>query len=109
MAITCSATLIWFGNGLNPVWLLMWFAVLPVLWFALRSSWWSAALVAAASMMLGGVNMLHYFHSVIRIPVSAWVVVYGIVSITFAVGVLLFRALVRRGAVWSALAALPAA
>lgn len=109
LAIACSAMLIWFGNGLNPIWLLMWFAVLPVLWFALRSSWWSAALVAAASMMLGGVNMLHYFHGVIQIPVSAWVVVYGIVSVTFAAGVLLFRALVRRGAVWSALVALPAA
>jgi apolipoprotein N-acyltransferase len=100
--------LIWFGNGLNPVWLLMWFAVFPVLWFALRSPWWCAALVAAASMMLGGVNMLHYFHGVIKIPVSAWVVVYGIVSVTFAAGVLLFRALVLRGAVWTGLIALPA-
>ena len=108
LALACSAILIWFGNGLNPQWLLMWFAVLPVLWFALRSSWRSAALVAAASMMLGGMNMLHYFHDVIQIPVSAWVVVYGFVSVMFAVGVLLFRALIFRGAVWSGLLALPA-
>ena len=31
---------------------LMWFAPLPLLWFALRSKWWTAAVTAVAVMML---------------------------------------------------------
>lgn len=108
LAVACTAVLIWFGNGLNPVWPLMWFAMVPVLWFALRRSWWSAALACTLSMMVGGLNMFHYFHGVLRAPVLVWVVVYLTAGVAFALGVLLFRALVLRGAVWSGLLALPA-
>lgn len=107
LVVACSFILLWFGNGLNPMWPLMWFAMLPVLWFALRSSWPSAALVAVLSMMLGSLNMLHYLHGVLGIPVSVWISIYAVVGIGFGIGILLFRALVLRGAVWSALIALP--
>jgi len=109
LVVACVATLIWFGNGLNPVWPLMWFAMLPVLWFALRSSWWSTAIVAVLSMMLGGLNMWGYLHHVLGAPALVWFAVYLVAAVAFAGGVLLFRALVLRGAVWSALLALPAA
>jgi hypothetical protein len=36
LACAATATLMYFGNGLNPVWPLMWVAPLPVLWFATR-------------------------------------------------------------------------
>lgn len=108
LVLACSFLLIWFGNGLNPIWPLMWFAVLPVLWFALRSSWWTTALIAVLSMMLGGLNMLHYLHGVLGIPVSVWIGIYAAGGIGFGVAVLLFRALALRGAIWSAVVALPA-
>jgi apolipoprotein N-acyltransferase len=108
LVLACFFILIWFGNGLNPVWPLMWFAMLPVLWFALRSSWPSAALIAVLSMILGGLNMLHYLHGVLGVPISMWIGIYAVVGIVFGTGVLLFRRLVLRGAVWSALIALPA-
>ncbi len=108
LAVACTVVLLWFGNGLNPVWPLMWFAMAPVLWFALRAPWWSAALGAALSMMVAGLNMFHYFHGVLRAPISVWVAVYLMAGVVFALGVLLFRALVLRGAVWSGLLALPA-
>ncbi len=69
LVIFLTAALVWFGNGLNPLWPLMWIAMLPVLWFSLRSSWRSTAIVAAVSMLLGCLNMLHYLHGVLGAPV----------------------------------------
>jgi apolipoprotein N-acyltransferase len=59
-------------------------------------------------MMLGGLNLFYYLHSVLGAPIMVWVAAYASVAVAFAAGVLLFRALLFRGAVWSALVALPA-
>lgn len=107
LAIALSSILIWFGDGLEPWWPLLWFAPLPVLLFALRSSWWSTAVVAAASLLIGGLDMWHYLR-VLGTPFSAWAAIFSIAALVFAGAVLLFRALFRRGAVWSALLAFPA-
>lgn len=106
-AVACTAALVWFGNGLDPWWPLMWFAPLPVLWVASRSSWWTTALTAFAAMLLGSLSMWHYFELLSASP-TVWLIVYSMAALTFAVAVLLFRALLRRGAVWSALVAFPA-
>jgi apolipoprotein N-acyltransferase len=108
LVIASTAVMICFGNGLNPAWPLMWFAMLPVLWFALRSTWQASALAAIASMLLGGLNMWQYFHHVLGAPASMWITVYSVAGALFATAVLLFRALVMRGRIWSALVALPA-
>src|ERR1700678_3495582 len=108
LAIIASATMFYFGNGLDPWWPLMWFAPLPLLVFALRSKWWVAALTTVAAMMLGNLNLWGYLVVTLGLPVSAWVEVCLAASVGFALGVLLFRALVLRGAVWSGLLALPA-
>lgn len=108
LALAGTSILVWFGNGLNPWWPCLWFAMFPVLWFSLRSSWWSTALIATASMLLGGLNLFPYFHHVLGAPAIVWVGIYAQIAIVFAAAVLLFRALVFRGAVWSALVALPA-
>ena len=106
LAIVCASLLFWFGNDLNPWWPLLWFAPLPVLVFASRSSWWSAAIVAYLSLMAGGFGMWRYFH-LLGAPFIAWLSVYSIAALVFAAAVLLFRALRRRGAWWSALLAIP--
>jgi apolipoprotein N-acyltransferase len=100
--------LFWFGNGLNPRWPLLWFAPLPALLFASRSSWWSAALVASLSLFIGSLYMWHYFRAALQAPPLAWIAIYSMAALVFAAGVLLFRALLRLGAFWSALLALPA-
>lgn len=107
LAVALTGTMIWFGNGLNPLWPLMWFAMLPVLWFALGSSWWATAIVAMSSMMLGGLSMWHYLHKV-GVPAIVWIIVYSVAGAAFVAAALLFRLLVQRGRVWSALVALPA-
>lgn len=105
-AIASSSIMIWFGNGLEPWWPLLWFAPLPVLLFALHSSWGEAALTAALSMLIGSINMWHYFE-ILHAPPIVWIGIYPIVATLFALAVLLFRALLLRGASWSALLAIP--
>jgi apolipoprotein N-acyltransferase len=107
LAAAATAVLLWFGNGLDPWWPLMWFAPLPVLWFALRHSWWMTALTAAAAWLAGSLNLWGYFH-LLGVPFVAWLGIFGAVALVAAGAVLLFRALVLRGAWWSALMAFPA-
>ena len=108
LAIVSSSILIWFGNGLNPWWPLLWFVPLPILLFALRSSWWGAAIVAGASWLIGGLNFWPYLRLLGASP-AAWATIVSVVALVFAADTLLFRALIRRGALWSALVAFPAA
>jgi apolipoprotein N-acyltransferase len=108
-AILTTAVLLYFGNGLNPWWLLMWFAPVPVLLYALRTNWRAGGAVAVAAMLLGNLNIWSYFTKTLGMPWSGWAGIVAVESVVFAAGVLLFRALVLRGAVCSGTVALPAA
>ena len=107
LAVASTAVLVWFGTGLYPKWPLLWLAPLPVLLFASRNSAWRTALVAASSWLAGSLNLWHYF-SVLTVPPTARIAICTIPALVFAAAVLLFRALLRRGAWWSALLAFPA-
>jgi apolipoprotein N-acyltransferase len=109
LAIVATALLVWFGTGLFPMWPLMWFAPLPVLLFAARSSWWAAALAAIAAWAVGGLNLWHYFTAALHAPLAQRVEIAAAPAVMFALAVLLFRALLKRGAWWSALLSFPAA
>jgi apolipoprotein N-acyltransferase len=106
LAAAATAGLVWFGTGLFPMWPLMWFAPLPVLLFAARNSWWATALVAECAWLIGALNMWHYLHLILHAPLLACVLVSW--ALAFALAVLLHRALIRRGAWWSAMLAFPA-
>jgi apolipoprotein N-acyltransferase len=106
-AAGATAGLVFLGNGLMPRWPLMWLAPLPVLVFALRRPAWQAGAVAVAAWLAGGLNLLGYLR-LLGAPPVAWLVDFGTAAAAFAAGVLLTRALERRGAVWSAWVALPA-
>ncbi len=108
LAVVSTAVLVWFGTGLNPWWPLLWFAPLPVLLFASGSSRLGAALTAALAWFIGGLNVWHYLGT-LHMPPWARAVLCAIPALVFAATVLLFRALLRRGAWWSALVAFPAA
>jgi len=106
-AIVTTAALAWFGNGLDPVWALMWIAPLPVLLFASRNSWRSTALVSFLAWLLGCLNMWHYTR-VLGAPPLLWVRIFSGASLVFMFAVLLFRALLKRQAYWAAWLAFPA-
>ena len=102
-----TAVLVWFGNGLTPWWPLMWLAPLPLFWYSLRSSWWSAALVAFGAWLVGSASLMGYFRTV-GMPFAAWLGNFAGMGCLAATGVLLFRTLMKRGVVWPAIVALPA-
>src|SRR6185437_15691670 len=109
LAVFATAGLFLAGNGMVPVWPLVWIAPLPVLLMAAEAqSWRVAGAGAALSFLLGGLTMLHYLHVALHAPLIAWLIPFSIASIIFAAGVLLFRALLRRGAGLMAALALPA-
>jgi apolipoprotein N-acyltransferase len=107
-AVAVTSTLAWFGNGLDPWWPLLWFAPLPVLLFATRSSRSGAALAAFMAWLLGSLSLWHYF-TVLLMPLQVRAAIFATMALGFTASVLLFRALLRRGHAWSALAAFPAA
>lgn len=105
-AIAATAVLLFYGDGMQPRWLLMWFAPLPVLLFALRRPAWQAGLAAAVAWMAGWLNLWSYLRA-LNLPPIVWFLACGTSAVAFTVGVLLFRALARRGALWCAWLALP--
>jgi apolipoprotein N-acyltransferase len=107
LAAAATAVLVWFGTGLFPLWPLMWFAPLPVLLFAGRNSWWATALVAGCAWLIGVLNMWRYLHMILQAPLLACLSVAW--ALVFVLAVLLYRALLGRGAWWSATLAFPAA
>jgi apolipoprotein N-acyltransferase len=108
LAVLSTALLVWFGTGLHPFWPLMWLAPLPVLIFVRRASWWSAAITAILAWFLGILNLWHHFHESLQLPPFLMARIFGSLALVFALAVLLHRALLRRGAYWSALLAFPA-
>jgi apolipoprotein N-acyltransferase len=109
LALAATALLVWFGTGLFPLWPLMWFAPLPILLFASRASWWAAGLTAFVAWTAGDLNLWHYFTVALHAPLPFRVVIAAAPAVVFALAVLLFRALLKRGAWWSALLSFPAA
>lgn len=108
LAVTlATAALFYFGNGLQPVWPLMWLAPMPVLLYALRHDSLSTLLVAATALLLGNLNMWSYLTAALRMPAIAWLAIFVPASIVFAFGVLLFRALVGRRRMWAGAVSLP--
>ncbi|HEV2321688.1 MAG TPA: hypothetical protein VGT42_04935, partial [Gammaproteobacteria bacterium] len=108
IAALVAAVLVWFGTGMEPFWPLLWFAPLPVLLFAGRGSWWETAIAAALAWCLGNLNLWHYYTVTIDIPLAIVVRIYASWTLMFVLATLLFRALLRGGAYWSALIAFPA-
>jgi apolipoprotein N-acyltransferase len=109
LAVLSTTALLLAGNGMNPVWPIMWIAFIPVLLLAAETASWRVAGGAAAlSMFLGSLTMLYYLRFVLQVPAMAWFIPFSIASLLFAAGVLLFRNLLQRGAVFSAVIALPA-
>ncbi|HUB18988.1 MAG TPA: nitrilase-related carbon-nitrogen hydrolase [Acidobacteriaceae bacterium] len=108
LATAATAVLVFFGNGMEPRRPLMWLAPLPVLWYALRSAAWRGAVVAFVAWMTGGLNLWSYMRG-LGAHGLAWVLDFGTGALIFAAAALLMRARARRGAVWSAWLALPAA
>ncbi len=109
LAVAASVLMIWFGTGMAPRWPLLWFAPLPIMLVAVRASWQTAALASFVAWALGNLNVWRYFTSALHMPLPVRLQIVILPAIMFMSAILLFRALLRRGAVWSALIAFPSA
>jgi hypothetical protein len=108
LAVALTAALVWLGTGLHPWWPAVWLAPLPVLVYAPRTAWWRCAIAAAMAWLVGLLSLWHYLHDVLRIPGGFVAQFYGGETLAFTLGVLLARALIRRGAYAWAVIAFPA-
>jgi apolipoprotein N-acyltransferase len=108
LATAVTAALVWFGNGLDPHWPLLWFAPIPVLLFASRTAWPTAAAAAFLAWFVGSFSFWRYFH-LLGMPPVVVAFIFAFEAVAFTLAVLLFRALLRRGVPWISLFAFPAA
>jgi len=102
-----SMVLFYFGTGLNPVWPLLWFAPIPVLFLAARTSARITFLAAFLAYFLGGLNVWHFFRSVLEVPLPAVLLFTTIPAVLFALIVLAWRLLLVRGRLWTATFSFP--
>ena len=106
-AAAASAAGLFFGNGLHPIWWLMWIAPIPVLCLAPRVSSGMAFSAASVAWILGGLNTWTYYRE-LRIPLPVVILVAFLVpGLVFGLAVLFFRFFVRRNLPWAAALALP--
>ncbi|MEV5543146.1 acyltransferase [Saccharopolyspora shandongensis] len=93
-----SAVLFFFGTGLAPVAALTWLAPLPVLLIAPRVSGVVAATAAFAACFLGTTNLWGWSANSHDLPLlPGGLLVTAAFGLTFALAVLVFRGLLRRG------------
>jgi apolipoprotein N-acyltransferase len=102
VAVMATASLVWFGSGLHPLWPLMWLAPLPVLLVASRIPWWWALAVAIGGWFLGSLNLWHYLTRAVDAPVGVALGICLGLSAIFALAVLLQRMLILHQRYWAA-------
>ncbi|TYT25318.1 hypothetical protein FZO89_02995 [Luteimonas viscosa] len=108
VAVALTALGWWFGTALQPLWWAAWLAPLPLLAAAVRMRARWAALATFVAFALGGLNLWHYLHDVIRLPLAVVLQAIAMPALAMIPAVLLFRALARRGWLLAATFSVPA-
>lgn len=103
-----SAIAFYFGTGLHPIWWLTWLAPLPVLLIASRVSSWCTFACSGLALLAGELNLWHYLHRALGIPLLPTLIILVLPAVIFALGVLLFRWCILRAAPLTAGLILPA-
>jgi len=96
-ALLGTALMLYFGTGLTPIALLTWIAPIPVLLVAPRVRLRTALAVAFGSYLVSTANSWAYYAHSHDVPLPAGIAISLAYSITFALGVWLFRVWVLRG------------
>jgi apolipoprotein N-acyltransferase len=107
VAVVLTAAAFYVSFGLHPVWWLVWLAPLPVLWVAPRLRAGQAFTLALAARALGALNLWSYMRRAIQIPLPLVLAATLVPAACFALAVLLYRGLLRKGKPWLAAVAFP--
>lgn len=119
-AAAMAGALFYIGTGMWPLWWAPWCAALVVLAVAVRVPGWLAFSSGALAWLAGALNMRRYAWNILAVPsdghtltvfdralgIAEFIVVP---ALAFGLAVALFRACVRRGQLWQASLAFPAA
>src|SRR5579863_7391116 len=108
VAVAVAAAMLYWGTGLHPLWWLIWLAPLPILLVAARSSALYSFFIGAIAWFLGSLNLWHYAHDVIELPLPVILIFLILPSCFFGLAVLMHRRFVRHGALWKAAFSFPA-
>lgn len=107
-AIILTGAAYFVSSGLHRLWWPVWLAPLPVLLLAPRLRAWQAFTVALAARALASLNFWHYVRYVVQIPL--WLALASILvpAALFALAVVFYRVMLRKGNPWLAMLAFPA-
>jgi apolipoprotein N-acyltransferase len=105
IALTAVAYLV--SSGLHRLWWPVWFAPLPVLLLAPRLRAWQAFTVAVVARAIGALNLWNYVHQVVQFPFWFSLATILIPAVFFALAVIVYRGILRKGNCWHAALAFP--
>jgi apolipoprotein N-acyltransferase len=106
-AVVLSAGAYFLSSGLHRVWWLVWLAPLPVLLLSRRLRAWQAFTVALIARAVGGLNIWSYLSHVVQFPLWLLFLTILVPGACFALAVVLYRGLLRKGHPWLAMLAFP--
>jgi len=109
LAVLLTAAGYFVSSGLHRVWWPVWLAPPPILLLAPRLRAWPAFAAAFIAHALAALNWWSYLRYVVQFPLSITIATLLIPAIWFALGVALYRGLLRKGNPWLASLAFPTA
>jgi hypothetical protein len=107
-AVVLTAGAYFVSSGLQRLWWPVWLAPLPVLLLAPRLRAWQAFAVAlVARTVAAALNFWHYVHNIVQFPLWLVLVTILVPAASFALAVVFYRGLLRKGNPWLAMLAFP--
>lgn len=108
-AVAAIASLLcwWLATRLHPFWWAAWLAPIPVLWLATRASVRRTATTAFLVGALASLSMWHYYHDLIRLPMTTIALATVAPGVVFMFAVLFYRRLSQKGRPIMAMLAVP--
>jgi apolipoprotein N-acyltransferase len=107
-AVALTAAAYFVSSGLHRVWWVVWLAPLPILLLAPKLRAWQAFAVAlVARAVPAAFDFWNYLRNVVQFPLSiVWITIL-VPAVSFALAVVFYRGLLRRGNPWFAILAFP--
>lgn len=107
LATLLSGAMFYLSQGIDNVWVLAWFAPVPLLWLAYgKTPLWQLVLASLAAILAGSIYSLQCYYGLI--PPVIFLEVVGPQAMLFPLAVVLARAIQRRSTPFVTLFAFPA-
>lgn len=95
IGLTAAAYLL--SSGLHRLWWPVWIAPLPMLLLAPRLPAWQAFIASAVARALGALNLWNYIRHVVELPLWLSLATILVPAVLFALAVIMYRGVLRKG------------